>query len=164
MHVVLPWLDYGGGRTPKFLASNDSISVWGIDRYWSTLGSWIWLWSETEHSLVSKWIESGCIWKESKIWVFRLNWKKGKYAEIHDPLQSRKGTDPKHLTFGWNFEMDRSMITTLLVLINYRCLKIKMTGETPEVRSDKRYLKDIPKISQRYPKDIPKISNLEWHL
>ena len=34
----------------------------------------------------------------------------------------------------------------------------KMTGETPEVRSDKRYLKDIPKISQRCPKDIPKIS------
>ena len=44
-------------------------------------------------------------------------------------------------------------------------VKEKMTGETPEVRSDKyiskisqRYLKDIPKISQRYPKDIPKIS------
>ena len=33
----------------------------------------------------------------------------------------------------------------------------KMTGETPEVRSDKRYLKDIPKISQRCPKDITKI-------
>ena len=25
--------------------------------------------------------------------------------------------------------------------------KTKMTGETPEVRSDKRYSKDIPKIS-----------------
>ena len=33
-----------------------------------------------------------------------------------------------------------------------------MTGETPEVRSDKRYPKDILKISQRYLKDIPKIS------
>ena len=61
--------------------------------------------------------------------MFRLNWKKGKYAEIHDPLQSRKGTDPKHLTFGGNFEMDRSMITTLLVLINYRCLKIIKASE-----------------------------------
>ena len=55
--------------------------------------------------------------------MFRLNWKKGKYAEIHDPLQSRKGTDPKHLTFGGNFEMDRLTITTLLVLINYRLVK-----------------------------------------
>jgi len=41
----------------------------------------------------------------------------------------------------------------------------KMTGGTPEVRSDKdfskisqRYPKDILKISQRYPKDISKIS------
>ena len=48
----------------------------------------------------------------------------------------------------------------------------KMTGGTPEVRSDKdipkisqrypkvskRYPEDIPKMSQRYPKDIPKIS------
>ena len=49
--------------------------------------------------------------------------EKGKYAEIHDPLQSRKGTDPKHLTFGGNFEMDRLTITTLLVLINYRLVK-----------------------------------------
>ena len=42
---------------------------------------------------------------------------------------------------------------------------LKMTGGTPEVRSDKdipkisqRYPKDILKISQRYPKDISKIS------
>ena len=52
----------------------------------------------------------------------------------------------------------------------------KMTGGTPEVRSDKdipkisqrypkdilktsqRYLKDIPKISSKYPQNIPKIS------
>ena len=40
----------------------------------------------------------------------------------------------------------------------YGEIEEKMTGETPEVRSDKSYPKDISKISQRYPKDIPKIS------
>ena len=37
---------------------------------------------------------------------------------------------------------------------NVVVIVIKVTRETPDVRSDKRYLKDIPKICQRYPQYI----------
>ena len=55
---------------------------------------------------------------------------------------------------------DQVVLTITFIKITMKIMIsiTKMTGETPEVRSDKRYPKDIPKTSQRYPKDIPKIS------